>query len=57
MSSISAVNIAESTEVVNNIIKEAQKLSVDQAARLMKISVETAVGKEYGKGNVADFTG
>ena len=60
MSLVSASTVAASTEAVNNVLQNAQSETIDQAVKLMKVAVETAVGqpgRESGKGSMADYTG
>ena len=60
MSSIGAVQVAASTDAVNQILQNAQAMSVEQATKLMKVAVEIAVGqpgREPGKGSIVDYTG
>ena len=48
---------AQSIQAVNEILQAVTKESTDQAVKLMKATVETAVGKEVGKGNAVDTEG
>jgi len=46
---------AQSIDAVNQILQTVTKESTDQAVKLMKVTVATAVGKEVGKGTVVDY--
>ncbi|MCX7726043.1 MAG: hypothetical protein N2053_04255 [Chitinispirillaceae bacterium] len=54
MDPVSAVS--SSVEAVNKILQFANAATIETAEKLMKLSVETAVGKEPGKGDVVDIT-
>jgi hypothetical protein len=45
---------ASSIEAVNNILQTANQASIEAAEKLMKVSVEMAVGAECGKGGAID---
>ena len=38
-------------------VQAVTKESMDQAVKLMKVTIETAVGREVGKGNAVDTAG
>lgn len=54
MSSVSTTAVAASTEALNQVLQNAQTKTIEQAERLMRLSVETVVGKEAGKGSALD---
>ena len=47
---------ARSIEAVNTILEDANKATNDAAEKMMKVSVEMAVGSELGKGEGVDIS-
>jgi hypothetical protein len=47
---------ARSIEAVNDILMVANKATNDAAEKIMKVSVEMAVGAEVGKGQGVDLS-
>jgi hypothetical protein len=54
MSSVSATTVVASTEALNQVLQSAQTKTIEQAEKLMRLSVETVVGKEAGKGSIVN---
>jgi hypothetical protein len=52
MDAVSAVS--GSVQAMNQVMQYAAKASTDMADKLVKLSVEMAVGKEAGKGELFD---
>lgn len=48
---------AQAIDSVNQLLQVVTKENTDQAVKLMKATVEIAVGKDVGKGNVVDTAG
>jgi len=46
--------VSQSIEAVNQVLQIATKENTDQAVKLMKVTVEAALGREVGKGNAVD---
>lgn len=51
------VSASNSIEAVNNIMQFANQATIQAAEKLMKVTVETAVGVESGKGGSVDVSG
>jgi hypothetical protein len=54
MDGVSGVNAGASIEAVNQILMAATQQSMQVVDKLMKLTVETAVGQEAGKGQNFD---
>lgn len=46
---------ARSIDAVNNVMENANKATLRAAEKIMKVTVETAVGAETGKGGAVDL--
>jgi hypothetical protein len=57
MGSVSASGVSQSVDAVNQILMMASKESLEMAEKLMKVTVQAAVGKDAGKGGGVDVTG
>ena len=55
MDSVSAA--AQSIQAVNDILQVANQATIEAAEKMMKVSVEMAVGAELGKGGGVDLSG
>jgi hypothetical protein len=53
---MNSVAAARSIEAVNAILQTASQASIEAAEKLMKVSVEMAVGAECGKGAAVDLS-
>ena len=47
---------SQSIESVNQILQVANKATIEAAEKLMKVSIEMAVGAEFGKGLALDLS-
>lgn len=54
MDSVAAT--ARSIDAVNNVMESANKATLKAAEKIMKVTVQTAVGAETGKGGAVDLS-
>ena len=56
MSVASAGNVSQSIEALNQILQTASSESIEQAEKMVKATLEIALGTEAGKGAQFDVT-